>query len=89
MCRWVEHDPMEIWHSVSCCIEKCLHQAKSKHPELKVTALGITNQRETTMAWDSRTGVLLTAWGCRQPLVVQSVAGWNMSEAQAILYIAT
>ena len=62
---------MEIWDSVLRCIEKGLSQARSDHPELKVTALGITNQRETTMAWDSRTGVLLTAWGRRCPSVCQ------------------
>ncbi|CAL5229069.1 g12320 [Coccomyxa viridis] len=53
---WVEHDPMEIWDSVLQCIEKGLSQARSRHPELKVTGLGITNQRETTMAWDRTTG---------------------------------
>ncbi len=40
------------------CIEKGFSVAKAKHAELKVMALGITNQRETTMAWDSKTGVL-------------------------------
>ena len=52
---------MEIWDSVLHCIEEGLSQARVRHPELKVTGLGITNQRETTMAWDSRTGALLKA----------------------------
>ena len=51
---------MEICDTVLECIEKGLSQARSKHPELKVTGLGITNQRETTMAWDRTTGVLLS-----------------------------
>ena len=51
---------MEIWDSVLQCIEKGLSQARSRHPELKVTGLGITNQRETTMAWDRTTGTLLS-----------------------------
>ena len=56
-CRWVEHNPMEILDSVQQCIEKGLSIAREKHADLKVIALGITNQRETTMAWDSTTGV--------------------------------
>lgn len=51
------------------CIEKGLSQARSKHAELKVTGLGITNQRETTLAWDSKTGVLPTAWIPRNVII--------------------
>ena len=54
----MEHDPLEIWNSVLQCIEKGLSLARAKHAELKVMGVGITNQRETTMAWDSKTGVL-------------------------------
>ena len=55
-CRWVEHDPQEIWSSVLQCMKKGLSTARQKHADLEVVALGITNQRETTMAWDRRSG---------------------------------
>ncbi|CAK0785078.1 hypothetical protein CVIRNUC_008284 [Coccomyxa viridis] len=53
---WVEHDPLEIWSTVLQCVENGLCTARRKHADLEVVALGITNQRETTMAWDRRTG---------------------------------
>lgn len=49
------------------CIEKGLSLARAKHAELKVMVLGITNQRETTMAWDSKTGVLFCGSLLRLP----------------------
>ncbi|HCT79471.1 MAG TPA: glycerol kinase, partial [Micromonosporaceae bacterium] len=49
---WVEHDPSEIWHNVQAVIEGAL--AKAGNPEVK--AVGITNQRETTLIWDAVTG---------------------------------
>ena len=45
---WVEHDPEEIWQSVLVAAE----QAMTETP----TAIGITNQRETTLVWDRRSG---------------------------------
>src|SRR6266853_883178 len=51
---WVEHDPREIWSSqlevARAVLDKCGLKAK------EVTAIGITNQRETTVVWDRRTG---------------------------------
>jgi len=51
---WVEHDPEEIWRSQLACARAALKKAKLR-PE-KVAAIGITNQRETTVAWDRHTG---------------------------------
>jgi glycerol kinase len=45
---WVEHDPEEIWQSVLAAAEQALTEAPS--------AIGITNQRETTLLWNRRTG---------------------------------
>ncbi len=51
---WVEHDPMEIIHSLNQAIQDCLEQA-SIEPK-QIAAIGITNQRETTILWDTHTG---------------------------------
>ncbi len=52
---WVEHDPMEIWHHVQRVIPAAL--ADSGIAPEQVIAVGIANQRETTVVWDRRTGV--------------------------------
>ena len=49
---WVEHDPVEIWRAVCGVCRSVLSQAG---PE-SVAAIGITNQRETTLVWDRATG---------------------------------
>lgn len=51
---WVEHDPEEIWQSVF----KTLKQAYNftQENKLQIAAIGITNQRETTLLWDRKTG---------------------------------
>ncbi|UCD98456.1 MAG: glycerol kinase GlpK [Chloroflexota bacterium] len=51
---WVEHDPMEIWQSTQEVVDRCLATA-SVNPK-DILALGITNQRETTLVWDKKTG---------------------------------
>jgi glycerol kinase len=51
---WVEHDPEEIWRSQLACARSALKAAKLG--AAKVAAIGITNQRETTVAWDRSTG---------------------------------
>ncbi|MGH3104224.1 MAG: FGGY family carbohydrate kinase, partial [Gaiellaceae bacterium] len=51
---WVEHDPEEIWESVLATAEAALRDARIRPGELR--AIGITNQRETTLLWDRRTG---------------------------------
>ena len=51
---WVEHDPMEIWIRTQEVILNAL-QKSGIHPS-EIAALGITNQRETTVVWDRNTG---------------------------------
>ena len=51
---WVEHDPEEIWSSVLVTAEAALADARITASEL--TAVGITNQRETTVVWERRSG---------------------------------
>jgi glycerol kinase len=51
---WVEHDPEEIWESVVWSVKTALEDAKITAND--VAAIGITNQRETTLIWDRKTG---------------------------------
>ncbi|CAN5459083.1 glycerol kinase GlpK [soil metagenome] len=51
---WVEHDPAEIWERTRTVIEQALTKAKLDAADL--AAVGVTNQRETTVVWDPRTG---------------------------------
>ena len=51
---WVEHDPEEIWSSVIATCKSALRKAKAKPSSVK--AIGITNQRETVVIWNRRTG---------------------------------
>src|SRR5690242_18692749 len=51
---WVEHDPDEIWNNVVSVVREALEKANLSPREL--SALGIANQRETTVIWDRRTG---------------------------------
>src|SRR6185295_17091412 len=51
---WVEHDAMEIWHNVRECVAGA--QALAGIEPGDVAAVGITNQRETTLIWDRATG---------------------------------
>lgn len=55
-CSWTEHDPLELLETVGKCIDKAIEAAKGKGLKLKITAIGITNQRETTVLWDKETG---------------------------------
>ncbi|NTW82096.1 MAG: glycerol kinase GlpK [Chlorobiaceae bacterium] len=61
---WVEHDPEEIWQTVVLGI----HELGMKYTG-PVEAVGITNQRETTVVWDRRTGIPVynaIVWQCRR-----------------------
>ena len=51
---WVEHNPVEIWERTSSVIQTTLGKANLTSSDL--VALGITNQRETTVVWDKHTG---------------------------------
>lgn len=64
---WVEHDPMEIWATQSSVLTEVL--AKTNISSDEVAALGITNQRETTIVWDKVTGQPVynaIVWQCRR-----------------------
>ena len=52
---WVEHDPMEIWASEAAVIAEAI--SKIGINGLDIAAIGITNQRETTIVWDAETGL--------------------------------
>ena len=51
---WVEHDPIEIWERTDTVVRVALNRAGLGPGDL--AALGVTNQRETTIVWDRRTG---------------------------------
>lgn len=51
---WVEHDASDIWNTQITCAQNCLRKAGVAAQE--VAAIGVTNQRETTVIWDRRTG---------------------------------
>ena len=57
---WVEHDPEEIWKSVSEALRLALEQAEEHIPAArqKIIGIGITNQRETLVGWNKRSGEL-------------------------------
>ncbi|SHH64629.1 glycerol kinase GlpK [Sporanaerobacter acetigenes] len=64
---WVEHDPMEIWGSQMGVAREVLETAGVRPQE--VAAIGITNQRETTVVWDKNTGRPIynaIVWQCRR-----------------------
>ena len=52
---WVEHDPEEIWSTTLQVVGEALDKARTDQCE--VVAIGITNQRETTVVWDRDTGI--------------------------------
>ncbi len=56
MPRWTEHDPLELLTTVKRCISEALKAAAEKVGKVKVKAVGITNQRETTVVWNKDTG---------------------------------
>ena len=69
---WVEHDPMEIWNNVREVIGQALAKADVTRHDVK--AVGITNQRETTVVWNKNTG---------QP--VYNAIVWQDTRTQAIV----
>lgn len=52
---WVEHDPMEIWASEAAVIAEAISKIGINGKD--IAAIGITNQRETTIVWDAETGI--------------------------------
>ena len=51
---WVEHNPMEIWESTQVVVKEAVAQAGAQPGD--IAAVGVTNQRETTIVWDKHTG---------------------------------
>ncbi|WP_024615589.1 glycerol kinase GlpK [Clostridium sp. Ade.TY] len=64
---WVEHNPMEIWATQYGVLQEVM--AKTNITQEDVAAIGITNQRETTIIWDKNTGEPIynaIVWQCRR-----------------------
>ncbi len=64
---WVEHDPMEIWSTQMGVTMEAMQKIDAKADE--IAAIGITNQRETTIIWDAETGRPVynaIVWQCRR-----------------------
>ena len=64
---WVEHDPYEIWESQLHSLQVALQNGNIKAEE--IAAVGITNQRETTIVWERETGKPVynaIVWQCRR-----------------------
>src|SRR6201995_5638241 len=65
---WVEQSPQEVWEAARHALEGCLAQGG----EHEVVALGISNQRETLVAWNRGTGEAVApciVWQCRRSRV--------------------
>src|SRR5678816_1861385 len=64
---WVEHDANEIWSSVEASVTKALEAARASQDD--IAGIGITNQRETTLVWEKKTGAPIhraIVWQCRR-----------------------
>ncbi len=64
---WVEHDAEEIWKSMLSVAQEAMHNAGATAAD--ITAIGITNQRETTVVWNKHTGKPVfnaIVWQCRR-----------------------
>jgi len=64
---WVEHDPMEIWSTQISVAVEAMQKLNVKAED--IAAIGITNQRETTVVWDKNTGKPVynaIVWQCRR-----------------------
>ncbi len=62
---WVEQDPTELWQSVVAAVGACL----AARPEARLSGIGISNQRESVVAWHARSGEPLgpvVSWQCRR-----------------------
>ena len=68
---WVEHDPVEILESQRAVMYECI--AKSGVSPSQIAAVGIANQRETTILWDAETGAPIynaIVWQCRRTAAI-------------------
>lgn len=78
---WVEHDPREIWSSQISVAKSAMESVGADAADIK--AVGITNQRETTIVWDKKTGEPVynaIVWQCRRTadIINKMIAdGWS------------
>ncbi len=78
---WVEHDPNEIWEAQLKSIKVAVSRAKINIKDIR--ALGVTNQRETTILWDKHTGKPVynaIVWQCRR---TADIVDWLKKEGYA------
>ncbi|MCD8326285.1 MAG: glycerol kinase GlpK [Lachnospiraceae bacterium] len=64
---WVEHDPMEIWFTQISVADEAMRKINATKDD--IAAIGITNQRETTIVWNKKTGKPIynaIVWQCRR-----------------------
>jgi glycerol kinase len=64
---WVEHNPWDYWETTVTCVREVLERAKIQVSQL--AGIGLTNQRETTVVWNRKTGQPLynaIVWQCRR-----------------------
>lgn len=64
---WVEHDPEEIWRTTLNTLKKAMEQTRIRGDQM--AAIGITNQRETVVVWERKTGTPIynaIVWQCRR-----------------------
>jgi len=64
---WVEHNPVEYWETTMECAEEAMEEGEVSPGDIQ--AIGITNQRETTILWDGKTGEPVCnaiVWQCRR-----------------------
>jgi glycerol kinase len=77
---WVEHDPMEIWGSQSGVASEIL--ATTGITAEEIAAIGITNQRETTVVWERKTGKPVynaIVWQCRRTSdICDELKAWGL-----------
>lgn len=85
---WVEHDPLEIWTNTLKVIELALGEASLEAAD--IAAIGITNQRETTVMWDKSTGIPVynaIVWqDTRTQTIIDEVAEQGLSAADVNRY---
>jgi len=79
---WVEHDPEEIWSTIERAARAALGEARVSGSE--IAAVGITNQRETTIVWERATGRPIhraIVWQCRRTAPCATNCGPTASRA--------
>lgn len=87
---WVEHDPVEIWNNTRTVIDLALEQASLSASD--IAAIGITNQRETSVIWDRETGIPVynaIVWqDTRTQSIIDRIAEKNLTEPDLNRYKA-